>query len=155
MKTTGRNILIFLWGFLSLGALGGGGSLIISPDGKLLDMPLLMLEKSPFHNFLIPGIILFIVLGIVPCLLMFALLKKPESAFAEKLNCYNDMHWSWTYSVYTAFMLVGWIQFQMVFIQTVSWLHTTYMFLAMVIIFVALLPTVRSLYKNHPKNINH
>lgn len=142
-----RNFLIFLLGFLGLGALGGGGLLIIAPDGNLLGMPLLLLEKSPFHSFLIPGIVLFTVLGIAPCLLIFALIKKPAYTFAEKLNCYPDMHWSWTYSVYTAFMLVGWIQLQMAFIQAVSWLHTTYMFLAMVIIFVALLPTVRNSYK--------
>jgi hypothetical protein len=50
MKTKGRNYLIFLLGFLSLGALGGGGSLIISPGGNLIGMPLSLLKKSPFHN---------------------------------------------------------------------------------------------------------
>ncbi|MFA6086311.1 hypothetical protein [Mucilaginibacter sp.] len=148
MKTTkGRNYLIFLLGFLGLGALGGGGLLIISPSGNLIGMPLSILEKSPFHSFLIPGGILFILLGIAPCLLTIALIRKPASAFAEKLNCYYDMHWSWTYSIYTAFMLIAWIQIEMIFLQAVSWLHTFYMFLSVAIIFVALLPQVRNLYK--------
>ena len=151
--TTGRNYLVFLLSFLGLGALGGGGLLIISPGGNLIGMPLSILEKSPFNSFLIPGGILFILLGIAPCLLTFALIRKPASAFAEKLNCYHDMHWSWTYSIYMAFILIAWIQLEMVFIQAVSWLHTFYMILAMVILFVTLLPTVRDLYKNHPNKI--
>ncbi|MFZ4725141.1 MAG: hypothetical protein ACOYMD_06805 [Paludibacter sp.] len=36
MKTkTSRNILVFLLTFLALSAIGGGGSLIVSPSGKL------------------------------------------------------------------------------------------------------------------------
>lgn len=145
--TTGRNLLIFLLGFLGLGALAGGGSLIIAPDGSLMEMPLSMLNASPFADFMIPGITLFILLGIVPCALTFALLKKPAWALAEQLNCYTDMHWCWTGSIYTAFILIGWIQLEMVFIQAVSWLHTFYMFIAAAILFVALLPSVRNLYK--------
>ena len=33
------------------------------------------------------------------------------------------------------------------FLQAVDWLHTLYMLLAVAILFVALLPTVRSVYK--------
>ena len=60
MKTnTARNVFLILLGFLALGAIIGGGTLTISPTGKLLRMPLYLLEKSPFNNYLIPGIILF------------------------------------------------------------------------------------------------
>lgn len=136
-----------LLGFLGLGALFGGGALIISPSGDLLGMPLFLLESSPFTDFLIPGLILFILLGIMPCMLIFALIRKPASAFAEKLNCYHDMLWPWTFSVYISFILITWIQLEMVFLQAVSWLHTFYMLLAIAILFVALLPTVRVQYR--------
>jgi hypothetical protein len=149
MKTkTARNILLVLLAILGLGAIGGGGVLIISPTGKLIGMPLSMLDKSPFNSFLIPGIVLFTILGIVPYVIIFSLLKKTECRLAEKFNFFNDMHWSWTYSVYVAFSLIIWIQIEMVFLQAVSWLHTFYMFLAIAIIFVALFPQVRNLYKN-------
>ncbi|RKR84674.1 hypothetical protein BDD43_4924 [Mucilaginibacter gracilis] len=148
MKSTiGRNCLILLLGFLSLGAIGGGASLIISPNGSLIGMPLFLLKKSPFHDFLIPGIVLFLLLGVAPFVLVFALIRKPASEFAEKLNCYDDMYWAWTFSIYTAFMLIAWIQLEMMFLQAVSWLHTFYMSLAIAILFVALLPAVRSLYQ--------
>ncbi|MEO5945053.1 MAG: hypothetical protein ABIP30_00600 [Ferruginibacter sp.] len=155
MKTkSAKNILISLLAFLSLGAIGGGAILIISPSGKLIGMPLSMLNLSPFNNFLIPGIILFLVLGIIPMLLIMALLKKPISKLAEQFNFFNDMHWAWTYSIYIAFILIFWIQIEMVLLNAVSWLHTFYMLLAVVIIFVALLPQVRNLYKrNHNEQI--
>ncbi len=142
-----RNILLILLGFLALGALGGGVVLIISPTGELIGIPLTELKNSPFNNFLIPGIILFSVLGFIPLMLIFALLKKPEYGLAEQINLFKDMHWSWTFSIYIAFMLICWIQIQMMFLQSVHWLHTFYMFYAVVIILFALLPPIRMLYK--------
>ncbi len=148
MKTkTSRNILQFLLAFLGIGALFGGGVLIISPSGKLMGMPLSMLANSPFKDFLIPGIILFSVLGLIPCLLVLALIKNRENMFAEQFNFFNDMYRSWSFSIYIAFVLIIWIQLEMVFLNAVSWLHTFYMFLAICIIFVALLPSVRNFYK--------
>ena len=143
-----RNILLILLGFLGLGAIGGGGALIISPTGELIGMPLSMLEKSPFNSFFIPGVILFSVLGLIPLLLIIALLKKPESKLAEQINVFKDMHWSWTYSIYIAFTLIGWVHIELIFLQgVVHWLHTFYMFYAILIIIVALLPQMRYLYK--------
>ena len=107
MKTkSARNILIALLAFLGLGAIGGGGVLIISPGGELIGMPLSLLNHSPFKSFLFPGIILFSILGIAPLTIIIALLKKPASTFAEQFNFFSDMHWSWTYSIYIAFVLI-------------------------------------------------
>jgi len=148
MKTKiAQNIFYILLAFLGLGAIGGGGALIVSPTGELLGMPLSMLEKSPFNSYLIPGIFLFSVLGLSPLVLIIALLKKPESKLAEQINFLTDMHWSWTYSIYIGFILIIWIQLQMEFIHDVHWVHTFYMFLAVIIIFCALLPQVRNSYK--------
>ena len=142
-----RNILLIVLGFLSLGAIGGGGVLIISPSGELIGMPLTELKHSPFTSFLIPGIVLFSVLGLGPLLLIIALLKKPASRLAEHINIFKDMHWSWTFSIYIGCILIGWIQIQMIFLQSIHWLHTFYMFYAVAIIIIALLPQVRILYK--------
>jgi len=144
---TARNILLFLLLFLGLGALFGGGVLIISPSGKLIGMPLSLLNKSPFSDFLFPGIILFGVLGVFPVLLVFALINKPSNPFLESVNFFSDMHWSWSFSIYIAFALIIWIQVEMMFLNAVSWLHTFYMFLAIAIIFVSLLPQVRTIYR--------
>ena len=140
-------ILMILLTFLGAGALFGGGVFIISPSGKLFGMPLSMLDRTPFPDFLIPGLILFIVLGVTPCLLAVVLLKKPVSALADRLNGYPDMYWAWTGSIYVAFALIIWLQVEMMFLQAVGWLHTFYMLLAVAILIVALLPAVRLAYK--------
>ena len=143
-----RNIFLFVLGFLALGAIGGGIVLIISPSGELLGLPVSVFKNIPFDSFLMPGIILFSVLGIIPSLLIIALLKKPESQLAEQFNIFKDMHWSWTYSIYIAFTLIGWIHIQLIFMQgVVHWLQTFYMVYAILIIIIALLPQVRYFYK--------
>ena len=143
-----RNIFLIVLGFLGLGAIGGGVVLIISPTGELIGIPLSEFKNIPFNSYLIPGIILFIVVGIIPLLLIIALLKKPESKLAEQINIFKDMHWSWTYSIYIAFILIGWVHIELIFLQgVVHWLHTFYMFYAILIIIVALLPQMRYLYK--------
>ena len=143
-----RNILLILLAVLGSGAIFGGGVLIISPSGKLFGMPLSMLDNSPFNNFLIPGIILFTMLGLVPIGVTIALIKKPACKFAELFNFYKDMYWGWTYCIYIAFALIIWIQAEMTFLHTVHWSHSLYMFLGVAIIFVSLLPKVRILYKS-------
>ena len=143
-----RNIFLIVLGFLSIGAIGGSAVLIISPTGELMGIPVSSFKNMPFYSFLIPGIILFLVLGLVPLLLIIALLKKPESRLAEQINVFKDMHWSWTYSIYIAFTLICWIHIQLIFLQSgVFWLHTFYMLYAIVIIIIALLPQIRNLYK--------
>jgi hypothetical protein len=149
-----RNILLTLLAFLGVGAIFGGGVLVISPSGKLFGMPLSLLTNSPFPDFLIPGIILFTMLGIVPIGILIALIKKPSNKLAEFFNMYKDMHWAWSYCTYIAFALIIWIQLEMTFLRAVHWSHTLYMFLAIAILVVALLPRVRNLYKRSVLNAN-
>ncbi|MCK9612065.1 MAG: hypothetical protein PHR81_04795 [Bacteroidales bacterium] len=138
--------LIVLLGFLSIGALFGGGALIISPDGELLKMPVSMLESSPFGNFFIPGLILFSVLGIAPGILIYALIKKPQCKLCEILNFFKDMHWAWSYCIYIAFATIIWILVQIYFIQAVVLAHIFYVIYGLLIIFIALLPSVRAAF---------
>jgi len=142
-----RNILLILLAFLGLGAMFGGGIFILSPTGKLFGMPLSMLNNSPFANFLIPGIVLFVVLGLAPLGLIIALVKKPEYKFFQLSNFYKDMYWGWTYVIYVAFALIIWIQVEMTVLRAVHWSHSLYMCLAIAILFVALMPKVRTLYR--------
>jgi hypothetical protein len=74
-------------------------------------------------------------------------LKQPENKWAESLNFFKDMYWAWSFSIYVAFALIIWLQVEMIFMQAVVWLHTFYMILSIAIIFVALLPQVRNIYR--------
>jgi len=121
--------------------------LILSPSGRLMGMPLNMLHSSPFSNFLIPGIILFILLGCLPIILIYALILKPKWRFPEYFNFFNDMQWAWSYTVYISFALIIWIQTEMTYLKAVHWSHSRYMGIAILILFVTLLPQLRLLYK--------
>lgn len=148
-SATSRKILIGLLLFLALGALYGGGAFILYPDGSLYDIPVSLLDGSPFSDFLIPGIILFIVLGIFPALIAFALVKKPENRFFERLNLLHDYHFSRTFSIYTGFALIIWINIQTLIINAVDILHTIYSSLGIIIVCAALLPATREHYKKY------
>jgi hypothetical protein len=50
--------------FIGFGAVVCGFLMIINPDGSILNMPLSILNGSPFQNYLIPGLILLTVNGL-------------------------------------------------------------------------------------------
>jgi uncharacterized membrane protein SpoIIM required for sporulation len=132
---------------LGISALGGGTYLILSPSGKMIGMTLKMLDNSPFQDFFIPGIILFTILGMCPLLLVYALIKRPESKLAERFNFFGYMHWSWSFTIYISFALIIWIETQILMTRTFDTLQNICVFLALAILFTALLPGVRDLYK--------
>lgn len=85
MKKT-LNVILLLLIFISTAGMSCAGLLIISPGGKLMGLPLSVLNGLPFDNFLIPGFLLFIVFGFVFSLSVFTLLKRTAYEFAEKVD---------------------------------------------------------------------
>lgn len=139
-------VLIVLQTLLGIGALAGGFGFIMSPSGDALGIPVSVLKYSPFSNFLIPGIILFIMLGVFPLIVMTALAKEWSCKAAQALNIYKDMHWSWTYSLYIGFEVIIWIAIQMSMLDDVAALHIIYIFVGLMIQMVTLLPSVKRYY---------
>ncbi|MGX6444319.1 hypothetical protein ACWM35_14015 [Neobacillus sp. K501] len=54
-----------LLSLVSLGAVVGGIMLIVEPTGKTLDLSLKLLAESPFSDYLLPGIMLLAVFGVL------------------------------------------------------------------------------------------
>ncbi len=142
-----KNLLIFLLIILSIGAIAGGGSFLLFPEGYLGMTPESMLQHSPFPNFLIPGIILFTVFGVIPLFVVWGLLKQKSCKSAQAVNIFQDMHWSWSFAVYTGFALIIWIYMQVYFLQSFHLLHSLYFFYGILILVVALLKPVREFYR--------
>ncbi len=65
MKAIVRTTAILLLFVNGIGAIYGGFQLITDPTGAKMQMPLSLLENSPFDNYLIPGITLFVVNGVM------------------------------------------------------------------------------------------
>lgn len=139
-------LLVFLHLLLGIGAIFGGGGLVIDPSGELMKMPLTLLEHSPFESYLIPGLILFIAIGVFPLLTALALVKKPQIESANAFNLFLDKHWSWAYSIYLGFVLIIWITIEAFFLKEMIHIHVGYIFLGLAIQAVTLLPSVQKYY---------
>jgi hypothetical protein len=86
--------------FLGIGALFGGSVLLLAPDGHLLGMTTKTLAGSPFQSYLVPGILLFLFVGVAPLLAAaITVRRKAIAPFA---------------AVAVGLTLIGWISVEMV-----------------------------------------
>jgi hypothetical protein len=141
-KPVALYVLAFLMFFQAVSGLYGGISLVADPTGGLLKMGPDLLGKSPFGNFLVPGLILALVLGVVPLLLVYPLLAQPRWSWADKLNIYSDRHWAWTYSLFTGLAIIIWIDVQIYMIGYSQFIQTFIAGLGVLITVFTLWPSV-------------
>ena len=107
-----RKALLILLAFNALSALFGGSLFLARPDGSLFGMPLAMLADTPFHDFLVPGLILFTVLGLGSCIGWMLVLHRSPLA----------TRWVQVVGLGT----VIWIVTQMIMIHGADVLHAIY-----------------------------
>ena len=69
---------MFLIAFQVISAVPAGWALISDPSGSKLGLPKILLNQSPFENFMIPGLFLFFILGLVPLIILYGLITKKE-----------------------------------------------------------------------------
>jgi hypothetical protein len=111
MKTL-RILAIILLLFNGTGALFGGWSLIQDPTGSDLKLPLSLLKHSPFNDYFVPGIILFVANGV------YSLVTMAWTAFQWR-------HYSWLILI-QGVLLTGWILVQMILLREISYLQFIY-----------------------------
>lgn len=152
-KTAETYILIITLALEAVGALYGGISLMNDPSGESLHLPVKLLEGTVFKSYIIPGIILFLVLGFFPLFLIFPLIFKPNWPIINGLNIYKSYHWAWTYTLYTAIMLIVWINIQMMVLSTGSVIQGAFGLLGVFILILTLSPQVKRYYRiqNHSR----
>lgn len=100
------------------------------PDGSGLDMPLNLLEHTPFSNYLIPGIVLFVANGLLSLVIAFFVVAKSKHYI--KLT------------ILQGFILIGWIVVQMIMLQTVNYLHIIFGALGVLLVVSGILLTKRN-----------
>lgn len=101
-------------------ALIAGLNLMLVPSGGGLGFQLSLLETSPFHDFFIPGLILFLVNGVFSIVTLYALIRQ--------IRLYSLM------IILQGIVLTGWITFQIMLITDPSWLQLAYGFLGILLI---------------------
>jgi hypothetical protein len=93
-------IVVALEVLLGVGALFGGGALLLGPNGHVLGMSTSVLTGSPFHDFAIPGAVLFLAMGVFP--LVAAGLTVMRASIAPVL------------ALAAGGLLIGWIAVEMI-----------------------------------------
>ncbi len=137
-------ILVILLVVIGFGGIVSGPMLFLAPDGGLMQMPVDILEGTPFPDYLIPGIILFLFIGIFPALVGFGLVKQPGWQWAESLNPAKGTHWSWAASWATGIIMLIWIIVETVMLGYISFLQPLIAVWGVLIIALSLLPGVRT-----------
>jgi len=135
------HVLIVLLLLLGVSALGGGAGLIIDPSGDALGMPVTLLAGSPFHDYLVPGVILFGLLGVCPILVVLMLWFRPKWARMPRVS----LHVAWFAAMGLGAALIVWILVQMTILR--FFLQPILLALGVGIIGVGMLPAVRRHYR--------
>jgi hypothetical protein len=134
----------FLWlllVFLSLNGLVAGSLMLIATDGSLLKMDPTWLDKSPFSSFLLPGCLLFLLIGVLPMLALTGLIFDPQWRWARFLNIYPTRRWGWTFSLYSGIGTIIWIIVQQ-FMTGFFFLQPIILSLGLSLVILTLMPRV-------------
>jgi hypothetical protein len=100
----------YFWSFC-IGEFYGGISFLSDPlqQNNTMNVPLSMLDGLFIHNFILPGLFLLIVIGIVPFLIAFGLTFRPVWVWTDALNRWTHRHWSWTAACLLSIILILWL----------------------------------------------
>lgn len=107
-------LLRFIHFFVGIGAVFGGLGAILNPNG-LMGISTDILKVGPFRTFMIPGIFLFLVLGLGNIVVGFLMLK--------------DIKYQGYISGAFSTILVFWILIQCFILQSIEVLHVIYFFI--------------------------
>lgn len=110
------------------------------PTGGLLGMPVALLAGSPFTDYLVPGIVLFVLLGLLPLATAVGLLLRPGWGWLRG----SGKHLAWLASLMVGVLLIAWILVQMTILR--FFLQPILLVQGIAIVGVGLLPVVRGHY---------
>ncbi|OYR79432.1 hypothetical protein DJ84_17940 [Halorubrum ezzemoulense] len=133
MRLRGRRVsfwlLLLLLGQLTVRALVGGTALLIVPSGELVGLPAGPLDNAPIENFILPGLALFLLFGVVSSIVCYGL--------------YTRRRWARPGAIGVALALLVWVAVEVAvgFSRPTVYLNVA---TAVGVLGVALSPTVRA-----------
>lgn len=118
-----KTILFILVSFIALTAALSGLVMISNPDGSILNLPISLLENTPFKNYRTPGILLTVLVGGVNLMAVFYNMQR------------HPTRYNW--AIAGGCMISVWILIQLLLIQAAHWLHFIYLGVGLLIILIA------------------
>jgi hypothetical protein len=106
--------------FNGLSALFGGWQLMVQPDGSSMQMSLDWLQYSPFSNYFIPGILLFVVNGLM-------------SIFVFTLLIIKYKYYPLLVMLQGA-LLFGWIVVQVLMVRDLVWIQVLFGIIGLILL---------------------
>ena len=127
--------------FQGVSGLFGGFALVADPTGAILNMPVTLLQESPFENFFIPGLILLTILGIFPVVVFYGLWMRSD--------------WAWTGALFVSAALITWIgvEILMVGYHDDPPLQLIYGLLGLILLGLVMLPSVHQTLRPSQRSI--
>lgn len=104
-------------------AIYGGLLLMLDPSGGLMKLPFTWIRNTPFVDYFIPGLILFIVIGALSII----------TATAALINTKHHTK----YIFLQGSIYVGWIIIQMISLQAIFWLQLVVVAIGLLLMFLA------------------
>ena len=121
-RPRGTGALVALLLFVAIGALGGGGTMLLDSSGAAAGLDPVLLAETPFTSYLWPGVLLTFALGVAPLVIAVGVMRRRPSAMLPVLERRTGRHWSWAASVAFGMVLMAWIVVQVALIDF-SWLQ--------------------------------
>ncbi len=115
---------LILMGFTAVTAILSGLALVFYPDGHLFQMPVSLLDHSPFENFRIPGLVLAVLVG--------------GSNLAGAFSMAFDYNYAGRMTLLAGIQLTLWILVQYLLIRTFDWLQVFYLIIGLALIWISL-----------------
>ena len=119
MKTS-RIVAMVALSFLALSGTVGAVPLLVHPDGEPWAMPQSLLQHSPLHSYLVPGIILLVANGLL-------------SLYVLWLTVSRHRGYGW-WVIAQGCVLLGWLVVEVVLLRLVVWPHYFYGAVAMALV---------------------
>ncbi len=104
-----KKVLIFLHFFIALNAIPAGLAFVIKPGGELMQMQKMEFKIPLFTDFLIPGLVLLLVIGVGQLLTAIGFVRKYRNQLL--------------FSLVSALILLVWIVVQIALLGFNSWLQ--------------------------------
>lgn len=132
-RPIGIFILMALLLLLGVSGIGGGLSMLADPSGDLLGLPLVLVESVNLRTYLLPGMFLLVVMGILPLVTAFKLWSGQQTA--------------WIATAGLSILLILWICFQIVLWGAPILIQIIYLILGVVMLILSFLPSVRGYFR--------